>query len=84
MRRTMHTVKHFGGATFTLCPSSHRCRGAHMQRLKENLKAYDTVCELSKSPVLSPGTQFYLAQLREVLRNEIAELQREADEALSA
>jgi hypothetical protein len=55
-----------------------------MQRLKENLKAYDTVCELSKSPVLSPGTQFYLAQLREVLRNEIAELQREADEALSA
>jgi hypothetical protein len=59
-----------------------------MQRLiqiEEKIRCYDAVCELLKrSEVLLPGTHFYLAQLREVLRNEIAELEHEDDERLAA
>ncbi len=54
-------------------------------RLEEKIRAYDAVCELMKNRgALMPGTQFYLAQLREVLRNEIAELEHEDAERRAA
>ncbi len=51
-------------------------------RLAESQKAYDAVCELLKSPVLSKGNLFYLAQLREVLGNEISELRKEVKQPI--
>ena len=55
-------------------------------QLERKIRSYDAVCELllKHSEVLMPGTQFYLAQVREVLRNEIAELEHEDAERLAA
>ena len=47
-------------------------------RLSEALEALGSVCDLLESPTISPSTLFYLAQLREVLENEVEELVREA------
>jgi len=47
-------------------------------QLSDTLKALDSVCDLLESPTISPSTLFYLAQLREVLENEVEELEREA------
>ena len=47
-------------------------------RLSDTLKALGSVCDLLESPTISPSTLFYLAQLREVLENEVEELEREA------
>ena len=44
----------------------------------DTLKALGSVCDLLESPTISPSTLFYLAQLREVLENEVEELEREA------
>jgi hypothetical protein len=54
-----------------------------LEQLERKTRSYDAVCELLRkhSEVLLPGTQFYLAQVREVLRNEIAELEREHEDA---
>ena len=54
-------------------------------QLEEKTRCYDAVCELmNHSEVLLPGTRFYLAQLREVLRNEIADLEYEDNERRAA
>ena len=47
-------------------------------RLSDTLRALNSVCDLLENPVISPSTLFYLAQLREVLENEVEELEREA------
>ena len=47
-------------------------------RLSDTLKALGSVCDLLESPTISPSTLFYLAQLREVLENEVEELESEA------
>jgi len=46
-------------------------------RLSEALEALGSVCDLLESPLASPSTLFYLAQLREVLQNEVEQLQEE-------
>ena len=47
-------------------------------RLSDTLKALNSVCDLLESPIISPSTLFYLVQLREVLQNEVEELERKA------
>jgi hypothetical protein len=46
-------------------------------RLPETRRALASVCELMESPVISPGTLFYLAQLRETLLRELEHLEME-------
>ena len=46
-------------------------------RLSYALQELVFVCDLLESPVISPDTLFYLAQLREVLGNEVEQLEKE-------
>ena len=45
-------------------------------RLADTLKAISAVCDLTKSPVISPNALFYLAQLRESLEREVERLEQ--------
>jgi len=67
----------------TSCGGNPMQRLIQLEQLERKTRSYDAVCELLRkhSEVLLPGTQFYLAQVREVLRNEIAELEREHEDA---
>ena len=53
-------------------------------RLSEAVRAREAVHELMKSKLLSPSTKFYLGQLSEVLQTEIAEPQKQVDQAVIA
>ncbi len=55
-----------------------------LDRLAESIRAHQAVSELMKSELLSASTKFYLAQFRQLLEAEIAELQRQVAEAVIA
>jgi len=47
-------------------------------RLTEIKKTLASVCDLMESPVISPSTLFYFAQLRETLLREVEQLENNA------
>ncbi len=54
------------------------------EKLTQSLKAYNAVCELLQSDIISVSTRFYLHQLREVLAAEIADLEQQGEKLASA
>ena len=55
-----------------------------LDRLAETIRAHEAVSELMKSELLSASTKFYLAQFRQVLEVEIADLKRKVADAVIA
>lgn len=51
---------------------------APFDRLAETKKTLASVCDLMESPVISPSTLFYFAQLRESLLREVEQLETNA------
>ena len=71
----------FSGANLTSWSDINVDRGNQMpppNRLSEALKTLGSVCDLLENSTISPSTLFYLVQLREVLQNEVEELERKA------
>ncbi len=54
------------------------------EKLAHILKAYNAVCELLESDILSTSTRFYLQQLRELLAAEMANLDLSGERLASA